>query len=452
MEKQEKGLIQLFIPIALEVFFMMFVGIVDTLMLSYVGDAAVGAIGTANTYISMFVIMFNIVSTGMVAVMTQYIGAKQEGVAYQARQLGLIFNSVLGVALSLILCFCSGWILGLIGVSDALYDYADTYFMIVGGSSFLYALIPIFSGYLRTFGYTKQPLICTVVANLLNLGLNALFLYVFEWGVAGVAWATAVSRLVNLIMVIVFAQVLVHAKRDPHRIKNRTVFAQILKIGVPSACETIIYDIAMTITISFLNQMDAEGFNVTARSYASQITNFSYCIGAALAQANAILTGWYMGEKNYDAIEKTTRKAALIGVSVAVVLESVFAALGQYIMKLFTDDEEMIAIVQKLLAIDIILEIGRVTNLVYGQALKTSGDALFTTILAACVMFVFMVGGTWLFGIYIGLAAIGAYIGLASDECVRAIGMYARFRTGRWKTKGLIKDEEFMKAALLKDI
>ena len=59
----------------------------------------------------------------------------------------------------------------------------------------------------------------------------------------------------------------------------------------------------MTLTIRFLNQMDADGVNVTARSYAAQITNFSYCVGAALAQANAIMTGWRIGAKEYEACE-----------------------------------------------------------------------------------------------------------------------------------------------------
>ena len=56
----------------------------------------------------------------------------------------------------------------------------------------------------------------------------------------------------------------------------------------------------MTLVVRFMNQMDADGMNVTARSYATQIANFSYCIGAALAQANAILTGWHIGAKEYE--------------------------------------------------------------------------------------------------------------------------------------------------------
>ena len=78
---------KLYIPILLETLCAMLAGMVDTIMLSTVGDAAVGAVGTANTYTSLFIIMFNIVSSGMTAVMTQYIGAGRTGVAYQARQL-----------------------------------------------------------------------------------------------------------------------------------------------------------------------------------------------------------------------------------------------------------------------------------------------------------------------------------------------------------------------------
>ena len=83
--------------------FYMLSGMVDTLMLSSVSDQAVGAVGTANTYISVFIIMFGVISSGMVAVMTQNIGAGKPGIAYRARQLGLIFNAVIGVLMSVFL-------------------------------------------------------------------------------------------------------------------------------------------------------------------------------------------------------------------------------------------------------------------------------------------------------------------------------------------------------------
>ena len=107
-------------------------------------------------------------------------------------------------------------------------------------------------------------------------------------------------------------------------------------------------------------------------------------------------------------------------------------------MALLSKDPEMISLVKKLLTIDIILEIGRVTNLVYGNALKTSGDAVFPAVIAAVFMYVCAVGGTYFFGIHMGLCAIGAYIGLAMDECVRAIGMYFRWKSGKWRKMSLV--------------
>ena len=80
-----KKLYALFIPICFETLFYMLSGMVDTLMLSSVGDYAVGAVGTANSYIGMFIIMFSIISSGMMTVMTQNIGAGKQ-LAWQREQ------------------------------------------------------------------------------------------------------------------------------------------------------------------------------------------------------------------------------------------------------------------------------------------------------------------------------------------------------------------------------
>lgn len=439
MAQKRKTLMQLFIPICLETLFYMLAGMVDTLMLSSVSDQAVGAVGTANTYIGMFIVMFSIVTSGMMAVMTQNIGAGRPGVAYQAKQLGIVFNSVLGIILSVFLFAFSDIILETVGIAKLLKDDASIYLKIVGGFSFLNALIPIFSGYLRSFGHTKHSLIATIIGNAVNFGLNALFLFVFDMGVMGVAVATVISKVVNLVIVVVIAQVLVKAHKDETRLPVKQIMKQIIIIGLPSALETIIYNLAMTIIIKFLNQMDPEGFNVTARSYAAQITNFSLTAGAALAQANAIMAGWRIGAKEFDECDRETRKAAITGIIVAVVLEGIFALSAGWIMKIFSDDPQMVKMVQILLTIDIVLEIGRITNLVYGNALKTCGDAIFPVVIATVFMYLCAVGGTYLFGIRLGMLAVGAYIGLAMDECVRAVAMFLRWKSGKWRTKSLVK-------------
>lgn len=438
MNETRKNLGQLFVPICLETLCYMLAGMIDTLMLSSVGDEAVGAVGTANTYISIFIIMFSIISTGVMAVMTQYIGAGRIGIAYQARQLGAAFNAIVGVLLSVLLFLFSDKVLAVIGIAEVLKEPAGVYMKIVGGACILNALIPVFSGYLRAFGHTRYPMAATIIGNVVNLVLNAVFLFVFHMGVAGVAVATVISRVVNLSIVLVAAHFNVHAGEEKERIQNRKVFWQIVKVGLPSALETALYNIAVTLIIRFLNQMDAEGINVIARSYTVQIANFSYCVGVSLAQANAIMVGWSLGAKEYEKCDKETGKAAVIGVATAIIMALLLAVLSPWIMRLFTDDAAMIQLVQKLLFIDIILEVGRVINLVYGNALKTSGDAMFTTILAFVFMFLCAVGGTYVFGIRLELLVVGAYIAMAMDECVRAVGMMIRWKQGRWRNKNLI--------------
>ena len=438
MAVERKTLTQLSVPICLETLFYMLSGMVDTLMLSSVGDQAVGAVGTANTYIGVFIIMFGVISSGMVAVMSQNIGAGRPGIAYQARQLGLLFNASTGILMSVILAVFSGRILKVVSIAPALLEPAETYLKIVGGACFLNALIPIFSSYLRVFGYTKHSLIGTIVGNAVNIIFNSVFLFVFKWGVMGVAVATVISKVVNLIIVAAMGAVLIKAKQSPERIQPRKILAQIVKIGFPSALETALYNVAMTFIVRFMNQMDTDGMNVTARSYTMQIANFSYCIGAALAQANAIMTGWRIGAKEFEECDRGTAKAAIFGLITATCFSVTFAISGRFIVHIFTDNTQMVALVVKLLIVDIFLEFGRVTNLVYGQALKTSGDALFPVIMGAIFMYLFAVGGTYLLGISMGLQAIGAYIAMAADECARAVGMVLRWKSGKWKSKSLV--------------
>ena len=438
MNSERKKLHQLFFPIFFEILCMMLAGAVDTLMLSSEGDQAVGAVGTANTYIGVFIIMFSIISSGMVAVMTQYIGAGRPGVAYQALRLGLLFNLIVGLVLSLVLCLFSGTILRAIGIADQLLEPAQTYMQVIGFFCVCNALTPVVSSYLRAFGHTAPTLAATITANVVNLCLNALFLFVFHWGVWGVALATGISRLTNLLWLVAAAHRRIKNQPDPNPPANRAIFGQIVKVGLPAALETSLYNLAITLVISFLNQMDETGMQATARSYAMQIANFSYCVGAGLAHANAILAGWRIGAGELDECDQGTKRAAAIGIAIGAGCAAVFALFARPIIGLFTDDPAMIELVSILLVVDIVLEVGRVTNLIFGNALKISGDAVFPMIIAVSFAFLCAAGGTWFFGIRLGWLAIGAYVAMALDECTRAVFMFARWQSGVWKKKNLV--------------
>lgn len=437
MNIERKRLPQLFFPIFLETLCAILAGIVDTLMLSAEGDQAVGAVGTATTYINIFVILFLVISTGMTAVMTQYIGAGRPGIARRVMRLGLLFNSMIGAAVTLILCCFGGEILEGIGIAEQLFVPARTYLQTVGLFCICNALIPVFSCYLRSFGHTAPAMIGTLLANGINIVLNALFLLVLHWGVFGVALATGISRVFHLLWMWTASRKLVHPVPDPAPPANRELLGKVIRIGLPGAMENCLYNLAITIVISLLNGMDDAGVQATARTYAAQIANFSVCTGIALAQSNAILVGWRIGAGELVLCDRGTRRVALLGIGLGVGIAGCFALFARPVLSLFTDDPEMIRLVSRLLVVDIFLEIGRVTNLVFGDALKTSGDALYPMTIAVVFAFLCAAAGTWFFGVYLGWLAFGAYVAMALDECVRAVFMFLRWHSGSWKSKRL---------------
>lgn len=264
MTEYKKSLPQLFFPIFFENFFAMLTGMVDTLMLSMEGDQAVGAVGTANTYISIFVIMFSIISSGMIAVMTQYIGARRPGVAQRAMRLGLLFNLAVGIVISGVLFCFAGSILGAIGIAQQLLQPATTYLKTVGLFCVCNALIPIYSSYLRAFGHTTPTLSATILSNVANAVLNVLFLLVFHWGVFGVALATGFSRVIHLIWLWLVSRRRIEPVSDTAAPANRELLRKIIQVGLPAAMETSLYNLAITIVISLLNSMDSTGMQATA--------------------------------------------------------------------------------------------------------------------------------------------------------------------------------------------
>ena len=230
MTIERKRLPQLFFPIFLETLCSILAGIVDTLMLSAEGDRAVGAVGTATTYINIFIILFLVISTGMTAVMTQYIGAGRPGVARRVMGVGLLFNLTVGAVVTVILCCFGGRILEGIGIAPPLYGPAKTYLQTVGVFCICNALIPVFSSYLRSFGHTAPAMVGTQLANGINIVLNALFLLVFHWGVFGVALATGISRLFHLFWMGAASRKLVRPAPDMAPPPNRVLLGKVIRI------------------------------------------------------------------------------------------------------------------------------------------------------------------------------------------------------------------------------
>lgn len=442
MSDKNIRLMPLYLPIFLEMLFTMLTGVVDTFMLATEGDAAVGAVGTANSYISVFLVMFTIISSGMLAVMTQYIGAQKPHIAKQTLHLGLLINLGVGFAITVLLCFFAEQILDLVGVANDLREIAKIYMQTVGAFSICNALIPIFSSYLRAFGNAATTLKASVFANITNIILNAVFLYGMKLGVFGIALATGISRLLNLVWVWLASCKENHTNSTEKPLKNHVILSKVLQVGLPGALESVLYNLSVMIVISFLNQMDSNGTQAIARAYAAQIANFSLCAGCALAQANSIIVGWRIGAGALDECDRETRRSGIVAIALGGCTAGIFALFSRPILGIFTQDAQLISLISILLVIDIAVEIGRAVNMTFGFALKAAGDATYPMLIGIVFMFLCAVGGTWYFGMQLGWLAIGAYVGMALDECVRALFMFLRWHKGIWRRINLISETE----------
>lgn len=420
----------------------MLAGMLDTLMLSRVSDEAVGAVGTANTYIGMFFILFGVMSSGLIAVMTQYIGQNKKGVAYQARQLAIVINGVIGITLSLFFGFGADWLINALGVAELIKPMTILYLRIVGAGCLFDALIPVFSCYLRAFDKSKYSLIAAFSGNVVNFIFNLLAVFVFHTDVLGVAIGTVVGKAVTITLCLIFGSIKIHGLQYPERQPRKQLIKDIVRVGFPAALETTIYSIALGVVTVFLGMMDNTGYAATVKSYASQITNFPYCVVFALAQANVIIVGWNIGRGDIKKCYRDTRIAALIAIVFDVLLELIFALISPWLLKIFTPNEDLIRLVQYALFIDIALELGRATNVVYGQTLKSTGDSIFPAVIAIIFNASITIGGSFLFGIVLKLNATGVFIALAADELVRAVFMFLRWRTGKWEKKIIVKYED----------
>ena len=438
--KKQKTFFQLFIPIFIELVFSVLIGFVDTFMLSAIGDKQVGAVGTANSFISIFVISFNIISSGMMAVMTQYIGAKKEHIAQKALSIGLSINLVLGIIISCLFIFFTPQILTMMKIAPGLKEDAIIYTRLIGGTSLIMAITPLLTTYLRAFGCTTSPLVVTLVANIINIVFNAIFIYACSMGVFGVALATIISRVVMFICLLILVNTLIKKDERKLELSSFTIFKQIIRIGLPAALETIMYNISMSLVMTFVNMMDPDGLNATIKSYCGQITNFCYIASLAMAVSNSIIVGWKIGEGKYDECFKITKKHCIIAILCGSVSALIVTILGRPLMSIFTKDVNILRIVPIIFAIDIVLEIGRATNLLIGQALKTAGDAVFTVVISIIFTLICAVGGTYLFGNLLGLLIIGTWIGLALDEFARGVLMMMRWNSKKWIDQIIVKN------------
>ncbi|MGN1131444.1 MAG: MATE family efflux transporter, partial [Ruminococcus sp.] len=266
-------------PIFIETALFMLLGFIDVFVLSKYNDLAASSVNTANQAVSIVTIVFTVISGASAVIISQCLGAKNKKGASRVAALSLTFNFAFGIIISGVLLIFNAPILKFIGAEGKILEYSSQYLAIVGGTLFLQAMLSAISVIIRNHGMTQISMYVTVGMNIVNTVLDVVFvLGLFgmpRLGVLGVAIATSFSRFAGTIVLLI---VLFKKIEKPSIFKLLKPFPwgdvkNIIKIGVPSALETFLYNLSQLVITSIVLKCMTETDLIT-KTYVQNITMF----------------------------------------------------------------------------------------------------------------------------------------------------------------------------------
>ncbi|PWN00703.1 MAG: MATE family efflux transporter, partial [Massilioclostridium sp.] len=191
-------LVRLIIPLIIEQFLTVTVGMADSVMIASVGEAAVSGVSLVDTVNILLINVFAAMATGGAVVAGQYLGQKRQKEACKAADQLVLFITFFSIIIMVLMYLCKNWILhGVFGKIDSdVMGYANTYLVIVSLSIPFIALYNGGAALFRTMGNSNISMIITLIMNIINVIGNAILIYGFQMGVAGAAIPTLFSRIV----------------------------------------------------------------------------------------------------------------------------------------------------------------------------------------------------------------------------------------------------------------
>lgn len=446
LQHKTPSLYQLTWPIFIELLLFMLMGNIDTFMLSAYSDESVAAVGVSNQILALIVLLFGFITAGTSVLVAQYRGARENQKANELSYVSILVNLIFGLILSGFLILNSTMLLKMMDLPSELMGPATSYTNIVGGFIFFQALIMTLAAILRSNGFTKESMIVTILMNVLNVIGNAIFIFGLAGapvlGEVGVAISTSFSRMVAFLFLAYFVYKRLGNVFFMRIKKSDTIIylKKLLKIGVPSAGEQLSYQssqIAITFFISSLGTIA-----LTTKVYATNVNMFVYLCSIAIGQGTMIIIGQMVGAGKFKEAYERCVRSLKISILLSIIFAVVFSLAADPIFRLFTSNEEIIAISKTIMMLTIILEPGRAYNIVVINSLRAAGDVKFPVYIGILSMWGVAVPLSYLLGIYFELGLPGIWIAFATDEWLRGILMYRRWRSRKWEKYSLVQNDE----------
>lgn len=340
------------IPLLVGNFFQQLYNTVDSYVVgNYVSTNALAAVGASTPVINMLVGFFMGLSTGAGVVISQYYGAGRTRLMSKAIHSSLALTAVLSVVFTAAGLLFTRPLLNAIGVPQEVMPDSVLYLTIYFTGMTFSLFYNIGAGILRAIGDSRHPLYYLAAASVVNIVLDFTFVCAFHMGVAGVAIATVIAQAVSSAMVM---YKLIRTKESYQvRVReirmNRLMIWKIVGIGFPAALQQSITSFSNVIVQSYVNYFGAAamaGYSATLR-----IDGFLQLPLQSFNMAITTFVGQNIGAKQYKRVKKGVFAAWLMS-SVVILAGAMFMFFnGRLIVRIFTDDAEVIRVGNAMLQI-----------------------------------------------------------------------------------------------------
>ena len=433
------ALIRLIIPLMIEQLLLMTVGMADTVMVTTAGEAAVSGVSLVDNINTLIIQVFSALSTGGAVVVSQYLGRRDLDNAKTASRQLLYTMSMVSILLMAAALIFRQHILSLIfgRVETDVMDSALIYFLLTAAAYPFMGIYNAGAALFRAMGNSKVSMFCSLIINIINIVVNAVFIFGFGIGAAGAGIGTLVSRIAAAVIIMVLLNHPDHAVRVDgllHFQFNGSMVKRILFIGIPNGLENGMFQAGKLTVLNLITTFGTSA--VAANAIANSVAGVINVPGMALGLAIITVIGRCMGAGATDQAIFYTKR--LVGASYLFmwIMSSIMFFSADFLVSLFNLSPEAVEMAAQ------VLRICAVGNMIFWplsftlpNSLRAAGDAIFTMVVSLSSMFACRVALSYVlacsWGLNLGLA--GVWLAMVADWVVRALLFLVRYWRGSWK-------------------
>lgn len=440
--KQNKQFFALALPIFLELTLVNVVGNIDTIMLGRFSDKAVGAVGGITQALNIQNVLFGFISLGTGILTAQYVGAKNYKTLKEVVATSLFLNFIFSLLLGMFYLLFWKHIFSFMKLPSELISIGKGYFLLLSSFCCFQAITLTCGAILKNYGKPKLMLVVNVMVNLFNILGNGAFL--FGWGgmpilgTLGVGISTVVSRFLGCVLALYFLQKYCsfHFHKKYFKLFPWKIVKNLLSIGIPTAGENLAWNVGQLLILSMINGMGTE--YIASRTYLMLITMFIMVFSIVLGNATAIQIGQLVGAKKLNQAYLRGFSSLKLSLVLAFVTSTLVYLLRVPIMSIFTKNPEILEISYRVFPYFILLETGRVFNIVIINSLHAARDILPPMFIGITFVFLVAVPLSYVFGISFAWGLVGIWLANALDEWIRGFAVLYRWKSQKWRMKGFI--------------